>query len=128
MNPRENPNSHLQITLPEIIKNISSHFKIDSEIVTKVIETKGAQIQKKLLFHHNDGPFVSGNEDLLFCCYENGEMNNLEKYVEAVLSYCPTEIEIENVKMQVIQLTITLLKKRMFEIEKLEKEFKNDQR
>ena len=128
MNPRENPNSHLQITLPEIIRNISSHFKIDPEIVAKVIETKGAQIKKKLFFHHNDGPFDSRNEDLLFCCYENGEMNNLENYVEAVISYCPTEIEIKNVKIQVIQLTITLLKKRMFEIEKLEKEFKNDQR
>ena len=128
MNPRENPNSHLQITLPEIIRNISSHFKIDSEIVTEVIYTKGAKIKKKLLFHHNDGPFVSGNEDLLFCCYENGEMNNLENYVEAVISYCPTDIEIENVKIQVIQFTITLLKKRMFEIEKLEKKFKNDQR
>ena len=128
MNPRENPNSHLQITLPEIIRNISYHFKIDSEIVTKVIETKGAQIQKKLLFNHNDGPFDSENEDSLFRCYENGEMNNLENYVEAVISCCPSEIEIENIKMQVIQFTITLLKKRMFEIEKLEKKFKNDQR
>ena len=128
MNPSENPNSHLQITLPEIIRNISSHFRIDSEIVTEVIETKGAQIKKKLFFHHNDGPFDSENEDLLFCCYENGEMNSLENYVEAVISYCPTKIEIENVKMQVMLFTITLLKKRMFEIEKLEKKFKNDQR
>ena len=128
MNPKENLNSHLQITLPEIIRNIAYNFKIDSEIVTTVIETKGAQIKKKLLFHHNNDPFDSKNDDLLFRCYENGEMNSLENYVEAVISYCPTEIEIENVKMQVIQLTITLLKKRMSEIEKLEKKFKNDQR
>ena len=128
MNPKENLNSHLQITLPEVIRNISYHFKIDSEIVIKVIETKGTQIKKKLCFHHNNDPFDSENDDLLFCCYENGEMNSLENYVEAVISYCPTEIEIENVKMQVIQLTITLLKKRMSEIEKLEKKFKNDQR
>ena len=128
MSPKENPNSHLQINLPEIIRNITYHFKIDSEIVKKVIGTKGALIKKKLIFHHNDGPFDLENEDSLFCCYENGEMNNLESYVEVVISYFPKEIEIENVKMQVIQFTITLLKKRMFEIEKLEKKFKNDQR
>ena len=128
MNPRENPNSHLQITLPEIIRNISTHFKINPETVTKVIQSKGSQIKKKLFFHQNDGSFDYENGDLCFCCYENGQMNNLESFVEAVISYCSTEIEIEKLKMQVVQFTITLLKNRKSEIEKLEKKIKKDER
>ena len=128
MNPRENPNSHLQITLPEIIRNISNHFKIDSETVTKVIQSKGSQIKKKLFYHQNDGSSDYDSADSCFCCYENGQMNNLESFVEAVVSYCSTEIEIEKVKMQVVQFTIILLKNRKSEIEKLEKKFKKDER
>ena len=128
MNPRENPNSHLQITLPEIIRNISTHFKINPETVTKVIQSKGSQIKKKLFFHQNDGSFDYENGDLCFCCYENGQMDNLESFVGAVISYCSTEIEIEKLKMQVVQFTITLLKNRKSEIEKLEKKFKKDER
>ena len=95
--------------------------------MTKVIQSKGSQIKKKLFYHQNDGADYE-SADSCFCCYENGQMNNLESFVEAVVSYCSTEIEIEKVKMQVVQFTIILLKNRKSEIEKLEKKFKKDER
>ena len=110
MNPGDNPSSHLQFSLSEITRHISKHFKIDSETIVNYIRSE-----------YDDEAYV-----VSFCCYENGEMNDLEDFVEAVICYSSTSIEIEKVKLDVINFTLSLLKIRKAEIEKMDIKFKTD--
>ena len=119
MNPGENLTSHLQFSLSEIIRNISKYLKIDSETVAKYIRD---EYDDECSDSSLESDFTS------FSCYENGQMDELEDLIEAVICYSSTSIDSEKLKQDVLQLTLNLLKKRNAEIGKMDMKFKTDNR
>ena len=119
MNPGENLGSHLQFTLPEITKYIWKRFKINSEAVAECLKSEFDSDQFNC-FTENDFP--------IFRCYENGDMNGFKEFIEAVICYNSTKIDIEKVRVEVLEFTIGLLKKRNAELLKFEKEFGRNKR
>jgi len=119
MSPGENLTSHLQLSLSEIIRTISKHLKIDSVTVAKYIQNE---------YDDECSDSFSETDVRSFCCYESGQMHELEDFVEAVIYYTSTSIETEKVKLDVIQLILILLKIRKAEIEKMDIKFRKDNR
>ena len=118
MDPGENLSSHLQFTLPEITKYFWKRFKINSEVVARFFKTE---------FDPNEYNFTE-NYFPIYRCYENGQMNALEEFIEAVICYNSTKIDIAKVQVEILQFTIGLLKIRNAELLKLEKEFGRNKR
>ena len=117
MNPGDNPSSHLQFSVSEIARHISKHFKIDSETIANYIRSE---------YDDETSDSFSEADVVSFCCHENGQMNDLEEFVEAVICYSSTSIEIEKVKLDVVSFILNLLKIRKAEIEKMDIQFKTD--
>ena len=119
MSPGENLTSHLQFSLSEITRTISKHLKIDSETIAKYIQNE---------YDDESSDSFSETDVASFCCDVSGQMHELEDFVEAVIYFTSTSIEIEKVKLDVIQLILSLLKIRKAEIEKMDINFKKDNR
>ena len=117
MNPGDNPSSHLQFSLSEITRHISKHFKIDSETIANYIRSE---------YDDETSDSFSEADVVSFFYHENGQMNDLEEFVEAVICYSSTSIEIEKVKLDVVSFILNLLEIRKAEIEKMDIQFKTD--
>ena len=117
MNPKDNPSSLLQFSLSEITRHISKRFKIDSKTIANYIRSE---------YDDETSDSFSEADVVSFCCHENGQMNDLEEFVEAVICYSSTSIEIEKVKLDVVSFILNLLKIRKAEIEKMDIQFKTD--
>ena len=111
--------SHLQFTLPEVTRYIWKHLRINSEAVVECLKSEFDSDQFNC-FTENDFP--------IFHCYENGDMNGFKEFIESVICYNSTQIDIEKVQVEVLEFTIGLLKKRNAELLKLEKEFGRNKR
>lgn len=119
MNPGDNPSGHLQFSLSEMARHISKHFKIDSESVANYIRSE---------YDDETSDSFLEADVVSFWCYENGQMNDLDEFVEAMICFSSTSIEIEKVKLDIINFTLSLLKIRKAEIERMDIQFQTDNR
>ena len=119
MNPSENSISQLQFTLVEVSRHIWKHLKIDPEVVIKCFKAE---------YNTNLCDLVPENGVSTFYCYENGQMKDLEEFIESVICFNSIGIDIDQVRIKVLQFTISLLEIRKEENNNIKIKCKREKR